>query len=45
LALAKDSEADYLITGDGDLLILENFAGTAILTYQDFISRAKIAEI
>jgi hypothetical protein len=28
-----------------DLLILENFAGTAILTYQNFISRAKIAEI
>ena len=38
LALAQDSEADYLITGDRDLLILENFAGTIILTYQDFTS-------
>ena len=44
LALARDSKADYLITGDGDLLILENFEGTAILTYQNFISRSKIAE-
>lgn len=44
LALAKDSKADYLITGDGDLLILENFEGTVILTYQTFISRSKIAE-
>ncbi|MGL5082960.1 MAG: putative toxin-antitoxin system toxin component, PIN family [Microcoleaceae cyanobacterium] len=39
LALAKDSQADYLITGDLDLLILENFEGTAILAYQDFTSR------
>jgi uncharacterized protein len=39
LALAKDSQADYLITGDRDLLILEKFEGTAILSYQDFISR------
>ena len=38
LDLAQDSGADYLITGDRDLLILENFAGTIILTYQDFTS-------
>ena len=38
LALAQDSGADYLITGDRDLLIVENFAGTIILTYQDFTS-------
>ena len=38
LALAQDSGANYLITGDRDLLILENFAGTVILTYQDFTS-------
>jgi putative PIN family toxin of toxin-antitoxin system len=39
LALAKDSQADYLITGDGDLLTLKNFEETEILTYQDFITR------
>jgi uncharacterized protein len=39
LALAQDSQADYLITGDRDLLILENFEDTAILSYQDFVSR------
>jgi uncharacterized protein len=38
LALAKDSQADYLITGDEDLLILESFEGTAILTYQSFLA-------
>jgi uncharacterized protein len=42
LALAQDSGADYLITGDRDLLILENFAGTAILTYQEFTSMIDI---
>jgi uncharacterized protein len=42
LALAKDSQADYLITGDRDLLILESFEGTVILSYQGFISRIAI---
>jgi uncharacterized protein len=37
LALAKDSNADFLITGDQDLLILENFDLTKIVTYQDFL--------
>ena len=31
LALAKDSCADFLITGDNDLLILEIFCGTKII--------------
>jgi putative PIN family toxin of toxin-antitoxin system len=44
LALAKDSQADFLITGDGDLLILDSFEGTEILIYQDFISRINITE-
>jgi hypothetical protein len=43
LALAKDSQADYLITGDGDLLTLKNFEETEILTYQDFITRINIS--
>jgi uncharacterized protein len=38
LALAKDSQADYLITGDEDLLILDGFEGTIILTYQSFLA-------
>lgn len=33
LALAKDSKADYLVTGDNDLLELESFEGTQIVTY------------
>jgi len=36
LALAKDSNADYLITGDLDLLIIKEFEKTKIVTYQDF---------
>ena len=36
LALAKDSKADYLVTGDKDLLEIEEFEGTQILTYADF---------
>ncbi|MEG4516098.1 MULTISPECIES: putative toxin-antitoxin system toxin component, PIN family [unclassified Microcoleus] len=39
LALAKDSQADFLITGDGDLLSLVNFEGTEILTYKDFLGK------
>nr|WP_281363509.1 hypothetical protein [Microcoleus asticus] len=39
LALAKDSQADFLITGDGDLLSLVNFEVTQILTYKDFLGK------
>ena len=39
LNLAKDSEADYLITGDKDLLILEKFENTKILTFSEFIEQ------
>jgi uncharacterized protein len=38
LALAKDSNADFLITGDRDLLVLERFDRTQIVTYQDFLN-------
>lgn len=37
LALAQDSQADFLITGDKDLLILKQFKSTQIVTYQDFL--------
>ena len=39
LALAKDSQANFLITGDEDLLILQQFEQTAIITYADFLVR------
>lgn len=37
LALAKDSQADYLITGDKDLLEIKQFESTQIVTFSDFI--------
>ena len=36
LALAKDSNADYLITGDEDLLVIKNIYQTDILSYIEF---------
>jgi uncharacterized protein len=36
LALCKDGNADYLITGDKDLLILNPFEDTQIMTIADF---------
>jgi uncharacterized protein len=38
LALSKDSNADFLVTGDRDLLVLARFDRTEILTYQDFLN-------
>lgn len=37
LNLSVDSKADYLITGDKDLLILEKIKNTKILTFSEFI--------
>jgi uncharacterized protein len=37
LALAKDSKADFLITGDKDLLVLKQFENTSILTLIEFL--------
>ena len=39
LALAKDSNADFLITGDKDLLIIGQFQNTIICTMTDFIAK------
>jgi len=36
LALAKDGNADYLITGDDDLLVLKEFEKTKIVSLSDF---------
>ena len=37
LSLAVDSKADYLVTGDDDLLVLERIEGTKIMTFRNFI--------
>jgi len=37
LSLSKDSNADYLITGDKDLLVLKKFEHTSIITLSQFI--------
>lgn len=38
LALSKDSRADFLITGDKDLLELKRFGNTSILTLTEFLT-------
>lgn len=38
LELAVNGHADYLITGDQDLLVLHPFRGVSILTAKDFIA-------
>lgn len=42
LALAKDSLADFLITGNKDLLVLGLFENTIICTLTDFIDKYQI---
>jgi putative PIN family toxin of toxin-antitoxin system len=37
LALAKDAEADFLITGDNDLLVLKTFDKTQIIMLSELI--------
>ena len=37
LSLSIDSKADYLITGDNDLLVLKSIRKTKILRFPDFI--------
>ena len=39
LSLSKDSEADFLISGDGDLLTIGEFEKTKICTLPDFIEK------
>ena len=37
LALALDGRADYLVTGDADLLVLDPWRGVRIVTPVDFL--------
>ncbi len=41
LSLAIDGKADYLITGDDDLLIIKNIKKTKIINWADFIKELK----
>ena len=36
LACARDAVADYLVTGDEDLLVLKNYKGISILSPREF---------
>jgi putative PIN family toxin of toxin-antitoxin system len=40
LSLAKDSKADYLITGDKDLLDLKTIGRTKIITLTDYLKKS-----
>lgn len=37
LSLAKDGKADYLITGDKDLLVIDKYGKTNIITLTEFL--------
>lgn len=39
LALCIDGKADYLVTGDSDLLIIEKFQATQVLRLSEFIDK------
>ena len=41
LSLAKDGKADYLISGDKDLLVIDNFRKTEIISLTDFLEKYK----
>jgi uncharacterized protein len=38
LALSKDYDLDYLVTGDKDLLVLKTYSNTRICTFAEFIA-------
>lgn len=42
LATALAAEADYLVTGDQDLLVLERYASARIVTPRQFIEAARL---
>ena len=42
LNLAVDGKADYLLTGDKDLLVLEKINKTLILSWSDFLKMTKL---
>ena len=45
LSLAKDSKADFLITGDKDLLVLKKFEETRIVTVADYQTISDVSRL
>lgn len=45
LVLSSDYDFDYLVTGDKDLLVLEQYHNTQILTFSDFIKELEALNI
>ena len=45
LNLCIDSKADYLITGDNDLLVINKIKNCSISTYKDFIKEIEESAI
>ena len=45
LNLAVESKADYLVTGDTDLLVLRNIHKTKIINWGDFIREIKLTPL
>ena len=45
LALAKDGNVDYLLTGDKDLLVIKKFGKPKITTIADFIRPLALNDI
>lgn len=43
LSLAKDGSVDFLISGDQDLMVIERYGNTEILTISEFGRRMKIS--
>ena len=41
LSMAESIPADYLVTGDSDLLVLKNHKGTRIITFSEFVEIVK----
>lgn len=41
LSLAVESKADFLVTGDEDLLVIKKIKRTKIVTWNDFINQLK----
>ncbi|MGB3946948.1 MAG: putative toxin-antitoxin system toxin component, PIN family [Bacteroidia bacterium] len=41
LSLCEDSKADYLLTGDDDLLVLKKYKKTLILKLTDYLEKVK----
>lgn len=41
LSMAEHIPADYLVTGDSDLLVLKNHKGTRIITFSEFVEIVK----